>query len=149
MVVSGRDAGTVDRFLLNIYANILHNTSIPELAQTESWMEYQQLTVQDQLSEQRDQGLQVRIVYGSGGRDLLRLDYYVESLRVRLNTAWEQIVTNTGRLSTLYQEREPFLHGAQIGALNDPRLGHNAVLPIVNLQRAKLSRIAWHSARQT
>ena len=117
MVVSGRDAGTVDRFLLNIYANILHNTSIPELAQTESWMEYQQLTVQDQLSEQRDQGLQVRIVYGSGGRDLLRLDYYVESLRVRLNTAWEQIVTNTGRLSTLYQEREPFLHGAQIGAL--------------------------------
>jgi hypothetical protein len=148
MAVVGRDSGTVDRFLLNTYANILHNTSIPEVAQPEPWLEYQQLTVQDLAPEgtqpQGQQSLSVRIVYGDGGRDLLRLDPYVSSLRERLDTAWGQIVANTSGLSQLYQTRQLFLHTSQLRALTDPTLGHNALLPIVTYQRNKLNSIAWH-----
>ncbi len=145
LAVTGRDSGTVDRYLLNTYANILHNFEIPELARPEDWLIYQQLTVQDTgVQQQQQHSLNVRIVYGTGGRHLLRLDPYVDTLSQRLNNVWAEIVSGTGELSVLQQTQGPYLHKSQLQILADPSLGHDAVLPIVTELRDKLSRIAWH-----
>jgi hypothetical protein len=102
LTVSGRESGIVDRYLLNLYANVLHNVRIPDLAEPESWMNDLSVTVQDLPTPQtpsRDQ-IKTRIVYGIGSEHLLRFDSYVIELNDRLNNAQGATAGSISGMST-------------------------------------------------
>jgi hypothetical protein len=145
LVVTGRDAGIVDTYLLNLYANIIHNMPLLLLAQPEQWMIYAQpLSKEDVQPGPIERGLSVRLFHGTGGADLLRFDNYVNALKEKLRTARRTSVEKRTNLSKILSERETYLHSAQVDDLRraiDETLEHE---DIITNEETKLSQIGWH-----
>ncbi len=143
LVVTGRDWGTVDKYLLGIYANILHNSFIPDLAKPEPFLDYQQLTVQD-TTEPRSDALNVRIIYSNKGRELLRLDRYVLSLRERFANARGRVLGMSDELGRIRQGSESYLHKSQLQTLTNFGFLSGVDFPTTTEQVTRLDQISWN-----
>jgi hypothetical protein len=142
LMVTGRDSGIVDRYLLNLYANILHNIPIP-LAQPESWMTHDWVTVQDVYAQQPEHAISIRILYGTGGENLLRFDAYVNELRDRINRAQASTQASASRLMTLAQTRQSYLHQSQVNALMNLVETVPVLINSIKYQELKLNQVRW------
>src|SRR2546423_3025904 len=143
LVATGREAGAVDMYLLNVYANIIHNQSFPELARTEPWMDYgSPLSIGDAQIPLTLEPVVARLFYADGGEGVLRFEPFIADLNTRLNNALDEVLQKRARLLTILTQRKPHLHRKQIGDINETLDSLNEQF-IVNNQ-AKLVKVGWH-----
>jgi hypothetical protein len=123
LTAAGRDSGTLDVYFLNLYANIVHNKSLWQVAQPESWMEEEQ------------GGLMVQLVHGQGAFDLLQFNRWLDALRERSTRAREKAERWNDSMGRLLATARQLLHRSQLSAIQQ------RVKPVADLT-SRISNLA-------
>jgi hypothetical protein len=127
VVVAGRDAGTVNLYLLNLYANIVHNQPLPQLAKPDMHLERPWLTVGELPATVHADALNIHVAYAKGGEGRLNFSNFKKTLEDRVARLHLAVVSAKLKLD-------------QFKAAHDDVKSH--LLPVRNLQIDQLSRVA-------
>ncbi len=90
-----------EEYLMDVYANLLHNRPLPEMAAPQTWLEEQ---------------LQVELTYPQGREDMLNFDRWMDALEKRLARA-EKRVERIVREQSRLEDYSPRLHREQLTRL--------------------------------
>jgi hypothetical protein len=94
-----------DRYFFNLYASIVHNRPLPQVAEPENW----------------ELGLRLRLLYGEGGDGLLQFDQWLEMLRARSTEAQTRAQSYSQNIRDMRSRMTRYLHRSQTAGL-EPRI---------------------------
>jgi CHAT domain len=127
VIVAGRDGGTVNLYLLNLYANIVHNQLLPQLAKPDANLERPWLTVGELPVTAHADALSVHVAYARGQEGRLTFSDFKGTLDSRVARLHRYVATARSRLD-------------QFKAAHDAVRSH--MEPARNLQIEQLSAVA-------
>lgn len=102
IVVAGDDAETLDAYFANLYAGIIHNQPLSEVARPSYSME---------------ERLHVTLYLGEGGEELLKFDRLLASLSGRIDALSEEIGRVEDARTDVLAKRKTYLHNSQLKEL--------------------------------